>query len=520
MANMNKWANTWGTVDLYSSEKSALQGVQSFIDAGVNLNMRDKEENTILILVAQRGYAKAVKALIKAGANVNLQNKDGNSALIWAAYHGDLNLVKQLMKAHADKDLQTKYNETALEIAARKGFKDVEEYLTHPEENSEENADEVVDENEIEPADDVVEETEEPEQEVQETPAEEPQQEQIDMPEAEMPEPEINEPEVAEPQKAVAKQKKGLFGGIKQAFMKHWFFSWRKIDWNKSTPEKMLQKAKDLVRAGADVNARDEDGLTPLMYFAELGNKDAVKFLIAHGANVNAKEEDGETALMHAAYYGYTDVADLLIKNKADVNDINVYGETALIIAVENGYSGFVERLLKQDDIELDVLDNSSSTALMAAAEKGYGKIAEMLIMNGADVNVKDEDGKMVVERLDLNKTSDRNMRQIIRTSIRKREELLERLKADAERKDLITFRKMMTEDQEKEALLLRDDRAAIRAKIAFLKKILQQSTPERREQVQKLMEIGRYYGHKDRQREGRRLKEVEKLKRKKTTER
>src|SRR4029077_676507 len=57
------------------------------------------------------------------------------------------------------------------------------------------------------------------------------------------------------------------------------------------------QIVSDLVAAGADVNSRDETGLTPLMMAAAAGNAEIASTLITAGADVNAKNTEGHTAL-------------------------------------------------------------------------------------------------------------------------------------------------------------------------------------------------------------------------------
>jgi ankyrin repeat protein len=52
-----------------------------------------------------------------------------------------------------------------------------------------------------------------------------------------------------------------------------------------------------LIDAGANVNAKYDDGSTALIYAAQHGYARCVQVLAAHGANVNAKDNDGETAL-------------------------------------------------------------------------------------------------------------------------------------------------------------------------------------------------------------------------------
>ncbi|MEW6731425.1 MAG: ankyrin repeat domain-containing protein [Acidobacteriota bacterium] len=69
---------------------------------------------------------------------------------------------------------------------------------------------------------------------------------------------------------------------------------------------------KSLLAQGVDVNVKDKDGKTALMYAAEKGYSDIVKSLLVQAVNVNAKDKDGKTALMYAADKGHTEVVELL----------------------------------------------------------------------------------------------------------------------------------------------------------------------------------------------------------------
>jgi len=67
--------------------------------------------------------------------------------------------------------------------------------------------------------------------------------------------------------------------------------------------------------AGADVNAKDEDGYTPLYAVAGGGHKEIAELLISKGADVNAKMITDETPLDIAIERQHTETADLLRKH-------------------------------------------------------------------------------------------------------------------------------------------------------------------------------------------------------------
>ena len=125
-----------------------------------------------------------------------------------------------------------------------------------------------------------------------------------------------------------------------------------------------IEAVKEYLAAGTDVNAKGDDGWTPLLYAAAYGHKGIVELLIAAGADVNAKivtpmnpwDVDGETPLHYAAN---KETAELLIAEGADVN----------------------------------AKDEDGGTPLHRVAWKRRTAIAELLIAEGADVNAKTNDG-------------------------------------------------------------------------------------------------------------------------------
>ena len=90
---------------------------------------------------------------------------------------------------------------------------------------------------------------------------------------------------------------------------------------------------KELLARGADPNARSKTGTTPLIVAAGQPNHDDVSFLeelIDAGADPNAPDEDGKTALMSAAENGHVSKVRFLLENGASVNARDKSGKTAL----------------------------------------------------------------------------------------------------------------------------------------------------------------------------------------------
>ncbi|MBO8170503.1 MAG: ankyrin repeat domain-containing protein [Bacillaceae bacterium] len=87
------------------------------------------------------------------------------------------------------------------------------------------------------------------------------------------------------------------------------------------------------IESGASVNIRTEEGFTPLTWAARYGNTSIVNLLIEAGADPNVVNHLKWTPLMYTAYTGNTEMAKVLIEAGADVNFTNEFGESALSVA-------------------------------------------------------------------------------------------------------------------------------------------------------------------------------------------
>jgi ankyrin repeat protein len=160
-----------------------------------------------------------------------------------------------------------------------------------------------------------------------------------------------------------------------------------------------------LVARGADVNVKDEAGVTPLHDAAARGRKTVVRLLLAKGAEVNAKtlkeywggnvqrtglSPAGTTPLHEAAAAGDVDVVELLLAHGAQLDARDEFGGTPLHWAVESVSSGVVAHLIARGAY-VEARDNGGATPLVRALLGGQVKTAKALIAGGAKtVDVKE----------------------------------------------------------------------------------------------------------------------------------
>jgi ankyrin repeat protein len=104
-------------------------------------------------------------------------------------------------------------------------------------------------------------------------------------------------------------------------------------------------KTKRLIKAGASITAKHEDGWSPLHFAASRGNTDICKLLMEEYAKaggstrklINAKNNAGKTPLHYAATNIDTRTCELLLENGAEITARDKFGDTPLDMAILSG---------------------------------------------------------------------------------------------------------------------------------------------------------------------------------------
>jgi ankyrin repeat protein len=90
-------------------------------------------------------------------------------------------------------------------------------------------------------------------------------------------------------------------------------------DWERVVTVGDVEAVRRLIRAGADVNARNRYGQTAIMLAAHHGHATVVEALVEVGADLNVSAKYNLTALMLAIVAGHAEVARMLARAGADL---------------------------------------------------------------------------------------------------------------------------------------------------------------------------------------------------------
>lgn len=181
-------------------------------------------------------------------------------------------------------------------------------------------------------------------------------------------------------------------------------------------PEADEGAVKRLISLGADVNAADSDGSTPLAFAVSSDLPlPVIKALVAAGAKVNVRDEYGTTPLMFAASDNSDpEVARFLLDSGAPVNDVDDYGYSALMYVFYNADADSLYPIFRDAGADPSLRGSDGMTALMLAAQYEAYDAGESLAAGGVNVNAIDDFGKTALMYACEENDDDRLIRSLL----------------------------------------------------------------------------------------------------------
>jgi ankyrin repeat protein len=156
-----------------------------------------------------------------------------------------------------------------------------------------------------------------------------------------------------------------------------------------------------LRRAAANPNVVSGLGETPLHYASTFGSADSVRILLERGADPNARNRAGATPLIYGAYN--FEKARLLVEKGADVNAHAQNGSTPLMIAASVHGNVATVRYLIEKGADVKAIRGNASDALQIAALKSEPEAVKLLLEKGANAHRADKSGVTALMNAFLN---------------------------------------------------------------------------------------------------------------------
>ncbi|OXU24596.1 hypothetical protein TSAR_000048 [Trichomalopsis sarcophagae] len=296
------------TALILSASRGKIHFVRELINHGADVNAEDADNWTALLFAAKEGFNDVCIELLEHGAALEHRDAGGWTALMWATYKGRTSTVTLLLTRGADVNAHGNYHISSLLWAAGRGYTEIVKEL------------------------------------------------------------------LAYGAKVNVGDKYGTTA----------------IIW--ASRRGSLEIVDALLKAGSTVDTAGMYSWTPLLV-ATLGNHvEVVLLLLDHKPNVNAVDKDGCTALSIACREGYFEIANALLNAGAYINIQDKSGDTNLIHAVKGGHRGVVEALLKKY-ADVDIPGKDRKTATYIAVEKGNVSILKVLLTANPDLEIATKDG-------------------------------------------------------------------------------------------------------------------------------
>lgn len=160
-----------------------------------------------------------------------------------------------------------------------------------------------------------------------------------------------------------------------------------------ATDQMDTNRIEYLLKKGANIDARDVEGMTPLMHAVKTSDLPFINGFLEYKANPNLQDNDGWTPAMHAVRQNDGKVIRLLARFGADFNVLNKQGMSALAKAVQGNHANAAVAMLDTGAKPSVVQGDSGYTPLIIAAKVGNKVLVQTLLQYGANPNEKNAGG-------------------------------------------------------------------------------------------------------------------------------
>lgn len=358
--SFSAFATPWSSRAFETAENGTYKEIRKAVETDYNFTKyKDSQKKTVLMAALEKSRANdVIKLLLDSGSSPDAKDKSGKTVLMYACQNeSDMDAIRTVIEydaflksTKAKRILKTdKEGKNSFDYAAENPQKDevialLCEYAKNPNDIEEEPEPEIQEEPPEEPAEEVPEIAEEipPVEEVSPLPEETPPVVAVVAPPVEIPQvedaTEIPENELLELDKmagpAVAIESIYLYDYAQNPAV------------STKIPASLLKSSANFTFI-ENADEKDENGVTLLMKAAKKGDVEKIRNLIYSGADVNAKDKEGWTALMYAVrYQNDADVVKILLNNKASPLVKNIYDANAMMIGAAFSKNPEIVKLL------------------------------------------------------------------------------------------------------------------------------------------------------------------------------
>ncbi|XP_015439222.1 PREDICTED: kinase D-interacting substrate of 220 kDa [Dufourea novaeangliae] len=319
------------TALILAASKGRIHFVRELVNHGADVNAEDGDNWTALLCAAKEGHTDVCLELLEHGADLEHRDMGGWTALMWATYKGRSPTVTMLLARGADVNAHGNFHISSLLWAAGRGYPDIVKDL------------------------------------------------------------------IAHGAKVNVGDKYGTTALV-----------WASRKGNVEIVDTLLKAGANVDTAGM-VSTIDnyihfylitlqysKDGCTALALACREGHHEIANALLNAGAYVNIQDRAGDTNLIHAVKAGHRGVVESLLKKYADVDIAGKDKKTATYIAVEKGNIPILKLLLNANP-DLEIATKDGDTPLLRAVRSRNGEIVQLLLDKKAKVSATDKKGDTVL---------------------------------------------------------------------------------------------------------------------------